>query len=181
LDRTLKADSMKTDPALTIHRTTTSPIDYSIVYAAHKALTTNPHPWVKQMTDQWQNVRFLLAKLKQQPVRTTEGSKTYIVSCVSNRELQAQVRALDDLVQHFPTTVEQNTSFQGKVIKAALAALTATQHELLNYGEIINNASFVENMTGGSQSEPVRHRCVNAPAAVVTAQWLNYQVQGCQN
>ncbi|MFN7728656.1 MAG: hypothetical protein ACK5P7_05835 [Bdellovibrio sp.] len=152
---------------------------YSVLVAAGQ-LQNSQNDWTKAMMTQWKSLEVLLGKLQQKPVRTAQGTRNFVVSRVTNQELQNLNKSLEELVKQFPVEdMDQLSDFQKKVIAAALQGLSATSQEILNLGQIINNVSYVENFLGDAGGEPMPRRCLNAPAARGTQQWLATQYRDC--
>jgi hypothetical protein len=157
----------------------TDDMKYSVLKAAGQ-LSNSQNEWTKSMMTQWKSLESLLGKLQAAPVRSAEGTKNFIVSRVSNQDLQGVAKSLEELVKQFPVAdMDKLSDFQKKVIAAALQGLNATSQEILNLGQIINNVSYVENFIGGAGGEPMPRRCLNAPAARGTQQWLATQYRDC--
>ncbi len=153
---------------------------YSILDAAKSYQSTNEtaHEWVQSLLQEWGNVRILLSRLKQKQMRTASGSKTVIVSRISNQEFINQIKKLEELLGQFPLQKTPN-AFEERIIQSALKGLKSTQDEILDYAQIINSVSYVENFQAQADQEPVRKRCLGASAARGSAQWLQVQFQGC--
>lgn len=152
--------------------------EYSVLEAA-KSVEKSERAWTQNMLKEWKKARALFDRLQEKPVLGNEGKKTFLVSRVTNKEIGDQLEVLNKLVKEFPGNNWPMTEFQKKLIGAAVQGLLGTQQELANYEMIINNVSYVENFVGRNSSEPVKRRCLNAPAARGTSQWLNAQYQGC--
>jgi hypothetical protein len=141
--------------------------------------------WIQTMNKEWANARALLARLAQKPVRkvevTKDGAKetkkVFIVSRVTNKELEDQVNKLDSLLKEYPG-LEKMTPFQMKVVTNALQGIKSTQHQLMDFAKVINNVSYVENFNGEALKEPVKPSCIKKKGPS-DSNWLKSQYQGC--
>lgn len=161
-------------------RPSPAPMDdtgYSVLTTSGQ-IVNSKNEWTQAMLAKWTELEALLRKLEAKPVRSGNATKNYIVSRVSNEDLQKVAAAMEEQLKQIPLDMEKLTEFQKKVLAAALQGLNASGQELLNFGQIINNVSYVENFVGGS-GEPMRRRCLSTPAARGTQQWLAGQYQGC--
>ena len=152
---------------------------YSILEPAKKNQDSN-QPWTKNLLQEWTHVRELLGRLEQKTVFENDGKKTYVVSHVTNSEIEEQIKKLDQIVDDYrviPSCVLM-TDYQNKVAQMALKGLKDSQQELQNYAEVINNVSYVAKISGKNGAEIMKRRCQKTSGS---SGLLKAQSQGCNS
>jgi hypothetical protein len=156
--------------------------EYSILQPARVLFSLQlGHPWTQNIANEWKKFSSLLSQIKSTPAKASTQAGEYLVSRVKNSDLENQIASIDQVMGSYPIDLNTLTPYQQNILKAAINGLKTTQQEILNYGLIINNASYVDRMVGDAESmnKPERRRCLNVPAAKGTQQWLAAQYQGC--
>lgn len=156
--------------------------EYSILQPARVLFSMQlGHPWTQNIANEWKKFSSLLSQIKSAPLKASTHAGEYLVSRVKNSDLENQIASIEQVMGSYPIDLKTLTPYQQNILKAAINGLKTTQQEILNYGLIINNASYVDRMVGDAESmnKPARRRCLNVPAAKGTQQWLAAQYQGC--
>lgn len=114
---------------------------------------------------EWDKAIGLFPAIRNNIENQLDPDKGLLLSRASNEQIEAAVKSLDE------SLASLSESFLGQVppedeptLQAMLGGLKATHQELLDFGLILNTASYVENH-GSPGKDPVRQRCVQLPAA----------------
>lgn len=137
-------------------------------------------PELETYTKAWDEVVSYLPRMKDDLNEQMDSEKGVLISRVPNEKLEEGVRKLDeslDALVKGMTLSETPANAQDEVVMTSLQFLKSTHQEILDYGLVLNTASYSENHA--LNGKPQRQRCLNLPAAGGSAVFRGQKPKGC--
>lgn len=130
----------------------------------------------------WEEVVSYLPRMKKDLNEQMDAEKGVLISRVPNEKIEEGVKkldtALDELLKSLAIAEDTQNPLE-QVALVNLKALKNTHQEILDYGLVLNTASYSENHA--LNGKPQRQRCLNLPNSGGSAAFRgqNHNVKGC--
>lgn len=140
----------------------------------------NLRPELDAYMKAWEDMTSYLPRMKMDLNEQMDATKGTLIARVSNEKIEEGVKKLDDTIDELAKSLgiaEDTQNPQEIVAIAMLKSLKNTHQEILDYGLVLNTASYSENHA--LNGKPQKQRCLNLPNSGGGANFRGQNNKGC--
>ncbi|MBX3016991.1 MAG: hypothetical protein KF767_03810 [Bdellovibrionaceae bacterium] len=137
-------------------------------------------PELDKYMKSWDEVISYLPRMKTDLNEQMDAAKGVLLSRVPNEKLEEGVKKMDEALDEVLKGLgiaEDTQNPQEQVALVTLRALKNTHQEILDYGLVLNTASYSENHA--LNGKPQKQRCLNLPSSGGAANFRGQNTKGC--